>query len=1199
MPNRLISLELQGYKTFANKTEFKFPANLTAIVGPNGSGKSNISDSVRWVLGEQSYSLLRGKKTIDMIFSGSEQRARASMASVSITFDNLSGWLPIEYSEVNLTRRAYRNGENEYLINNKRVRLKDFNELLASSGLAERNYTIIGQGLVDTALSLRPEDRRRFFEEAAGIGLYRGRRIDATKKLEKTNRNVERIGDILTELKPRIRSLEKQQEKTKIFLQLDADLKLLLKDYYGYYWHTTQTDLEVALEFNQKQQEKVAKTREFKQKLEMQLKQSQDSLQVKRENLSDIHLKLSDFHTQKELNTRSLAVLEEREKSQKSRLMEIERSINYALDRKKNVEEEIAEITSQNSSDLELFKSNENLLKEAKKTLQIRLGQRVELNNSLNKTQRNISQKKQELVQLTARKDGIRHQVNLGSSDIDKITNSIKSSKNEFELSDMRLSELRLEKQEIEKLIEKNNQEIDSQEKRIKEKNVELNSKKDQKQKCDHIISKLGSEINLLNEAEAAMTGFSSGTKQVFEAIKKGQLSGNFQLLMDYLEIPEEYEVAIAAVLGAAIEGILVENESEIDDVLNWIESENAARTIIIKNKQGHSKINANDFQGNIKVISDILPGKNINQPFVKNLLSNCIFAEDRKTAEKTVKSLPFGYRVVTRNGEVYSTDQTIIAGKETRVRTISRKREKNSLLKEVESTRTLLKQTVKQFDTLEKETKAFQITAEELFLKRKKSNETINRLALDIHKLEIERIQNGKQLAEENNRLGVIKSGIEKQNSEISEIEPKITQLEKIIQEHATEIEKTYQKLKEIPVEEIRSSVTALTSKFAVAEQIAENSAGRLKEREQLLDALTASNISDSNKQKELKDGLVKVQTKLEKIKTADHQLTKEITELTSNSQPLEKSVENEITNQSKFLEEVDASRQKFAVAERYKLQAQMRVEKLRDKLDQFQKKISEDFELFMEDDDTSIYGPKPLPLIGFVEKLPKIEALPENLSDHIKQQRSQLRRIGPINPNATVEYQEEFERHRFLTEQLEDLDQAQKDLLKVVDELDQLMKKEFLKTFRKVEVEFENIFTQLFNGGKAKLIIEDENDLFNSGIDIEATLPGRRKQELALLSGGERSLTAVALIFSLLKISPTPFCIMDEIDAMLDESNVVRVGELLKDLSDTTQFIIITHNRNTVQLADILYGVTMGKDSVSQVISLKLDELTDEMVH
>jgi len=253
MANRLKALELQGYKTFASKTEFQFPGRVTAIVGPNGSGKSNIADAIRWVLGEQAFSMLRGKKTIDMIFSGSDQRSRSSMASVSITFDNQSNWLPIDFSEVVITRRAYRNGENEYLINNQRVRLREINELLANSGLGERTYTIIGQGLVDTALSIKPEERRKFFEEAAGIGLYRGRREESIQKLEKTTRNMDRVKDILGELKPRLVSLSKQSEKAKEYNLIRNDLDVLLKDWYGFYWHKTLNDLKYAEQFYKQQ----------------------------------------------------------------------------------------------------------------------------------------------------------------------------------------------------------------------------------------------------------------------------------------------------------------------------------------------------------------------------------------------------------------------------------------------------------------------------------------------------------------------------------------------------------------------------------------------------------------------------------------------------------------------------------------------------------------------------------------------------------------------------------------------------------------------------------------------------------------------------------------------------------------------------------------------------------------------------------
>jgi len=417
MSNLLISLELQGYKTFASKTDFKFPAPLTAIVGPNGSGKSNIADAIRWVLGEQAYSLLRGKKTVDMIFSGSEQRSRASMASASITFDNSNGWLPIDFNEVNLTRRAYRNGENEYLINNQKVRLKEINELLANSGLAERNYTIIGQGLVDSALSLKPEDRRSFFEEAAGIGLYRSRRSEANRRLEKTLRNVERVNDIVAELKPRLHSLEKQQEKANSYNQIDADLKLLLKDWYGYHWHRTQADLREAIKVNALQQEKVNQTRGETKIIEAQLEHAQHTLSDKRTKLSELHHSLSALHVEKEENARNIAVLEEREQAQKTRLAELQRNFDMDQAQLHALVVELDELSSIGKSNEEEFVQMEEDLRLAQSKLDERLSRRKKIESEIHDHENEINKATQEILRLQTLLEGLKNQINLHESD--------------------------------------------------------------------------------------------------------------------------------------------------------------------------------------------------------------------------------------------------------------------------------------------------------------------------------------------------------------------------------------------------------------------------------------------------------------------------------------------------------------------------------------------------------------------------------------------------------------------------------------------------------------------------------------------------------------------------------------------------------------------------------------------------------------
>jgi len=1199
MSNHLISLELQGYKTFAHKTDFQFPAKLTAIVGPNGSGKSNIADAIRWVLGEQAYSILRGKKTIDMIFSGSKQRPRASMALVSLTLDNQSGWLPIEYSEVNITRRAYRNGENEYLINNERVRLREINELLANSGLAERNYTVIGQGLVDSALSLRPEDRRRFFEEAAGIGLYRSRRVEAIQKLDKTQRNNERINDILTELKPRIRSLEKQQEKTKTYLQIDSDLKLLLNDWYGYHWHTTQKNLEVAVTFNMQQQVKLDKSREVRQELEKKLKESQDSLQEKRGKLSELHLQLSKLHVEKEENTRHLAVLEEREKAQNSRILEIENTINNAKDKKSALEEEIAELNDQKKADQLEFQIIEDSLESAKELLEKRLTQRSKINTSIYNRENKLNKDQQEFLRLRTLTEGLKHQSKLQSSDAEEIKSNTEETKKDYEQDKVKLEKLNTQKRDLTQEINSIDDEKSLLQETLDAAVTEIEELYQQKQKNEQILIRLKSDFNLLVEAEEAMAGFSSGAKNIFEAVRAGKLTGKFSLLMDHLNVPKGYEIAIASVLGAAIEGIIVRSDSDTENALDFIKAAKAPRTILVVNKKSAYELEKKIIHGNYTIASELVSANEELEPFIYNLLSSSLIVNDRKTAADLAHKLPLGYRVVTKDGEVYASDQTITAGKESRVRSFTRKREKQALITEIDNSKNVLTKNSGSLEEGEVKKKEIQRKLEELIDRWNNAEKLINQLSLKVHKLEIEQEQRQKQLENENDRLEKLLTSIKGEESNISELEKETISLGEKIETQKEEIENLYNDLKTLPVEDLRSTLTSLTSKYAVAEQIAENSNKRIQEKEVILSANKEASDKNKIRRVELEDQLGKNGEEIKKTKKSNEETSEKINAQMVDTNALENTVENEITNQSKFLEAVDASRRKFAVAERHKLQAQMRVEKLRDKIEGYQKKISGDFGILMGGEEASTYGPKPLPVSGIVDSLPKLENLPENLADQINQQRSLLRRIGPINPNAQEEYTEINNRYQFLSEQLQDLEKAEKDLRIVVDELDGMMKKEFLKTFNKVGIEFEKIFTQLFDGGEAKLIIEDEENILDSGIDIEATLPDRRKQELALLSGGERSLTAIALIFSLLKISPTPFCILDEIDAMLDESNVMRVGELLKELSDSTQFVVITHNRNTVQLADILYGVTMGKDSVSQVISLKLDELTDDMVH
>ncbi|MCD6356187.1 MAG: chromosome segregation protein SMC [Anaerolineaceae bacterium] len=1198
LANHLTSLELQGYKTFSSKTDFKFPAQLTAIVGPNGSGKSNIADAVRWVLGEQAYSLLRGKKTVDMIFSGSEQRPRASMAAVSITFNNESGWLPIDFTEVKIMRRAYRNGENEYLINNQRVRLKEINELLSSSGLAERNYTIIGQGLVDSALSLKPEDRRSFFEEAAGIKLYRSRRNEANQKLDKTFRNVERVNDILNELRPRIHSLEKQRDKVKKYLQIDADLKLLLKDWYGYHWHHTQKALKQAVAFNVEQQKNLDSCREVQQKLESDLKNAQESLKRKRKKLADLQFILSDLRVKKEENTRRLVVLEEREKTQKLRIQDLEKLWDEAKENGFLLKKEISEIISQSEKDYLFYETIKKNLNNSQESLQKRVEQRSENNTSIYNIESELNVQKQEELKLSALIDGLNHQISVQVSDAEQIKSFIARDQEDYKkvAEDLKDVESKIEKLERESESIKSTKLSLSKELDTIRNSIEQHSNRTSK--LEHTLSKLKSDYSLLDEAEKALAGFSSGAKGIIDAYREGKLNGNFSLLLEHINVPEEYERAIAAALGAAIEGVVVNSDSEADIVLEYINKRNVPRTILVLNKKKQNQKSIRNFRGSYLIAADIVAGDKDAFPLIQNLLSHTLIVNDFYQAKELLLELPIGYQVVTKRGEILSTDYTITAGKELRARSFTRKRKKDAIRLEITKVENNYEEMKNSLLSLENRKQELQKQFSEQIKKSDELNSSLNELNLNLYKLEIEQEQRKKQLESKQARLDELQKEIGDEKADIELLAVKKHTLEVQIREKSEKIEKLYIGLKELPVEELRTKLIDLTSKYAVAEKIIESNKNRKEEKEHLLSAYQETIDQGLSRITEMREQLNEIAAESAKVKALHKNILERTDALIAKIKPIEKEVENEITNQSKFLEEVDNSRKKYAIAERLKMQSQMQVEKLKDKLAFYQKKIGEDFGIIIENDENDLYGPKPLPIEGIVASLPLIKELPKGLADQIAQKKALLRRIGPVNPNVREEYREVNNRYQFLSEQLNDLKDAEKDLRGIINELDTLMEKEFLKTFTQVEIEFEKIFTQLFNGGKAKLIIEDEENILDSGIEIEATLPGRRKQELALLSGGERSLTAVALIFALIKISPTPFCIMDEVDAMLDESNVMRFGELLRELSETTQLIIITHNRNTVQLADVIYGVTMGKDSVSQVISLKLDELTDEMV-
>ena len=1189
---------MQGYKTFANKTQFAFPGQITAVVGPNGSGKSNIADSIRWVLGEQAYSVLRGKKTVDMIFSGSEQRARASMASVSITFDNQNGWLPVDFSEVNITRRAYRDGENEYLLNNQRVRLKEINELLANSGLRDRTYTIIGQGLVDTALSLRPEERRKFFEEAAGIGLYRGRREEAVLKLDTTLRNMERVQDLVNELKPRIGLLLKNKEKASQFKQIQNDLHTLLKDWYGYHWHQTQKDLNYAVEFYNQQKAELEKVQIEKENLEEQLNQIQGNLNENRLILADLHKEIAAYHSETEDITRKIAVLDEREKTLRLRLSEITGEIENSSEQSQYIQ---AELTGLESTALQYkneFQEVSILLSAASERLSQKLSEQQAKERQLSEIRKKIFTSESRLLNFATNYKNNQREIEAKKTEIIKIFEYLKSIQESLE-------KLNTEKNELINNINAHNSIITSREDEYQKIQAEvevfqnkLNHFVDEKQKSAVYISKINAELEVIKDAEEHLAGFNSGSVDIINASRTKLIPGNLALVIDHLNVPEKYEIAIAAALGEVLEGIILDSKIHVENILGYLEKQKIARTVLVPFDLEKKINNENPYEGKNLTFADSVIGDDSRfSDVIMQLLGKTILVDERKAALELFAELQPGWKIITLSGEVFDSRGTISAGTEYRVKPLKRKREKNTLEKEVIDSIKYLSEIESDITDNKTKSNLLKDNLNQIANEIKKTKDKISSLNFESHKCDLERDQKIRIQQDEAKRKDVLEKQISNLEKEINTLQDQKIFEEQNIKSLKLE-EKTIASENTNEIEELRKEVLELSSRKSVTEKLDLQHVQSLNKTKENSKAIERNRTNLELKRTDLKKNIEDTVITKKALQEQNDLISKKIEGIATRITPLEEKVEAIIGVQGKILEDVDKGRRNFAIAERHTLQSQLKVEKIRDQLNSTKEKIEEDFGIINTSDKTEYGFNQPLPLEGIVASLPKLTELPDEYEDLISQKKSYLRRIGPVNPEAEKEFDEANERYRFLTEQLVDLEKAEKDLRQVVYELDMLMKKEFMKTFKKVEEEFSNIFSQLFSGGAARLYIEDEENILDGGIEIEATLPGRRKQELGLLSGGEKSLTAVALIFALLRISPTPFCILDEVDAMLDESNVVRFGELLRELSDTTQFIVITHNRNTVQLADVLYGVTMGKDSVSQVISLRMDELTDEMV-
>ncbi|HJW91261.1 MAG TPA: chromosome segregation protein SMC [Anaerolineales bacterium] len=1205
MPARFKSLELQGYKTFASRTSFVFAGSVTAIVGPNGSGKSNIADALRWVLGEQSYSLLRGKKTEDMIFAGSEQRPRAGMASATVVFDNHDGWLPIDFDEVAVTRRAYRDGTNEYLLNGQRVRLKDVSELLAASGLAERTYTIIGQGLVDAALALKAEERRRLFEEAAGVGLHRARREEAIKRLEATQRNLDRVQDILAELQPRLRSLERQARRAQEYEQVKAGLREVLREWYGFHWHRAQAELSSARKAARAQESVLSQARSSQATLGQGLSQLQDRIHQLRAELNTWHRKLAELHNRRENLGRELAVVEERIRSldEQSHAFELETSqageemeilyerLEQAREEAERQEDDLAEASAQALSAAQALEARREARNAAEAVLEAaRLADNELAVHSADLAARLAERQSQVERSLEA----------LGR--VDALAQAAQKGCRQAEAA-LKSSEDALKKREMQ--ARKAEAALVTQRAKIAEKETTRQEALAEWAACQADLVRCQAQLDVLDQAEQSLAGYASGAKFLLEAARSAQLQAASTALSSRLEVPAELETAIAAALGEFLDAVLVDSPADLEAALALLEGKSARAALLsMDSLAATQQVQFPDLNGEVVgIAADLVVAPEALRQVVQVILGSALVVKDRQAARqilaeicgKDAEAPCCDFRLVTLRGEVFHAWGPVIAGQEGKPGTLSRTRQ----MKELRGQLVEFERRAEKIDaglssredelTLLRRQEAQLGTEMEAALQAEAQARQAHRQA----ESQAEKTHRELQWQEEQHRR--LSSEIEQARAQAAELGEKQGRMKSKISASQHRVRQSSAALAELPLDEHQEQAAHWEMRIALAGRVAQESTARVAERQEAWQAAMQRKSVLDARLAEIQVAVTQLHTDKVSQRGQEGDIGTLIEALRAQIEPAELELDVLESRQVEQQASETQSRQALSLAEQLNAQAKIAQARSQEALGTLRRRIEDDFGLVAFDYAEEVSGPTPLPLEGMVEQLPRIKELLPETEENLKRQRALLRRMGPINPEAQTEYKEVSERFEFLIAQVADLSRAEIDVRQVITELEGLMQLEFRRTFDSVAEEFSQIFSRLFGGGSARLVLTDPDDLTLTGIDIEARLPGRREQGLSLLSGGERSLTAVALVFALLRVSPTPFCVLDEVDAMLDEANVGRFRDLLLELSHTTQFVIITHNRTTVQVADVIYGVTMGRDSASQLVSLKMDEVEE----
>ena len=1177
----LKKIEMQGFKSFADKTVLEFKPGITTVIGPNGSGKSNISDAIRWVLGEQSMKSLRGAKSEDIIFAGTQARKSLGFAEVSIVIDNNDNKLPIEYSEVTVTRKIYRSGETGYFINKVPCRLKDILELFMDTGIGKDGYSIIGQGKIDEILSNKSEDRRHIFEEAAGIVKYRTRKQESEKKLEQTKLNLLRINDILAEIEANIEPLKLQSDKAKQFLDLREELKSIEVGLFIYNINTYKEKLEQLVKDEDiitSQKEAEDGKMEALQASKEELRQVVDDITAQIENMQNIGFESSNKI--EKINS-EIGISNERIQNNTANKQRLEAEI---LEVKNRIEELKEEQKQKLEKKTNLTSNKEKFEKElAEKEAEL-----AELSKKLSAKELEIEGKKQIVQDNIDKKYELAAEINTQDVNYENLEKRKKQLKNEIDSVISELDSTRYGKNEISKgfydIESKRNIAVEKLEKSVqaKEQNMQkLKQYEDEISKLTYTQRMKQARHQFLIETEKEKEGYNKTVKSLLVACDKDSSlnKGIHGVLANLISVEKEYETAIEMCLGQALQNVVTSTEQDAKKMIEYLRSNSLGRAsfLPIASVQGKKLDKLTKMDGVIGIASDLVKCKKEYEQIILSLLGRTVVVEDMDTAIALAKKDKYSFRIVTLKGDIISSSGSISGGSvQTKtVNILGRSREIEDLEKELkklekqiadktaekEEYASSIGDSIEQTAKLEKELQEIEIVYATEKQKMVAVEENITRLENRLAKLKEEVTQTEKQ--KEENRL--LK---EQKEAEIQALTQQIEELNKVIEEFAVNNKDNQKYIDDLnfDITNLKISVTSFDESESSIEEMVERISQDIKNNEQSIENKNQNILAINEENTKLEQTITEYNAQIEQIKQ----------EVTNSGTKVEELKQERIAKNEKLVNTENEIQSQFSTLESLKEQII--------KLDVKKTKLEQDLQQVVE----SLWNEYEL-TPNSTEEYQK----PNNVATAQKQVnslRNKIKDLGSINIDSIEEYKKTKERYDFMSEQRLDLENTASKLRKIIGDMTTTMQNQFKEKFELINKNFNEVFTELFNGGKAELILENEENILECGIDIRVQPPGKKLQNMMLLSGGEKAFTAIALLFAILKINPAPFCILDEIEAALDDVNVYRFAEYLKKFCKQTQFLVITHRKGTMEAGNSVYGVTMEENGISKLLSIKL---------